>query len=183
MAIRTDLIGKRSRRGSDFVPIRGVCEIVVGQGVILPSGRDEFFTATSRPTLRPLNTPLAKTSNPECLGFGRADVHPEHLAPAVAVDADRDDHGHRHDAAVLGHLHVGGVDPKIWPVALDRPCQEGLHLLVDLGAEPADLALGDPTHPHRLHQVVHRARRHAVNVGLAVRAFSAIRRGSRKPGK
>jgi hypothetical protein len=45
----------------------------------------------------------------KCLGFRRADVHPEHLAPAVAVDADRDDHRHRHDAAVLAHLHVGGV--------------------------------------------------------------------------
>jgi hypothetical protein len=28
----------------------------------LPSGRDVFFTATSRPTLRPLKTPLARTS-------------------------------------------------------------------------------------------------------------------------
>ena len=27
----------------------------------MPSGRDAFFTATSRPTLRPLNMPLANT--------------------------------------------------------------------------------------------------------------------------
>jgi hypothetical protein len=31
------------------------------------------------------------------------------LAPPVAVDADRDDHGDRDDAAVLAHLHVGGI--------------------------------------------------------------------------
>ena len=81
---------------------------------------------------------LAQELGPERLGLGRADVHAEHLAPAVAVDADRDDHRDRDDAAVLAHLHVGGVDPEIRPVALDRPVEEGLHLVVDLLAQPAD---------------------------------------------
>ena len=93
---------------------------------------------------------LAQERGPERLGLGGADVHAENFAPAVAVDADRDDHRDRDDAAVLAHLHVGGVDPQIGPVALDRAVEEGLHLVVDLLAQPADLALGDAAHPHRL---------------------------------
>ena len=49
-------------------------------------------------------------------------------------------------------LHVGRVDPQIRPVALDRPVEEGLHALVDLLAQPGDLALGDAGHAHRLDQ-------------------------------
>ena len=45
--------------------------------------------------------------------------------------------------AVLTHLHVSGVDPQVGPVALDRAAEEGLHLVVDLLAQPAYLALGD----------------------------------------
>jgi len=75
--------------------------------------------------------------------LGGADVHAEHLAPAVGVDAHRHDDRDRDDAAGLADLHVGGVDPQIRPVALDRPVEEGLHPLINLLAEPAHLALGD----------------------------------------
>ena len=71
---------------------------------------------------------LAQELGPEGLGLGGADVHAQHFAPAVAVDADGDDDGDRDDAAVLADLHIGGVDPEIGPVALDRPVEEGLHL-------------------------------------------------------
>ena len=43
---------------------------------------------------------LAQECRPEGLGLRRADVHAEDLPPAVGVDADRDDHGDRDDAAV-----------------------------------------------------------------------------------
>lgn len=39
---------------------------------------------------------LAQELRPECLGFGRANVHAENLAVAVTVDADRDNHRDRH---------------------------------------------------------------------------------------
>jgi hypothetical protein len=103
---------------------------------------------------------------PERLRFRGADVEAEHFAPTIAVDADRNDHGNADDAPVLAHPDVGGVDPQIWPVALDRAAQKRLHLLVDLRAQPAHLALGDAAHPHRLDQVVHRARRHTVHIGF-----------------
>ena len=115
---------------------------------------------------RPRRRSLRRKSVQNGLGFRGADVHAEHLAPAVAVDADGDDHRHRDDAAVLAHLHVGGVDPQIGPVAFDRAVEEGLDPLVDLLAQPADLALGDAAHAQRLDQVVDRARRDALDVGF-----------------
>jgi len=63
-------------------------------------------------------------------------------------------------------LHIGGVDPQIRPVALDRTGEEGLHLVVDLAAQLTDLALGDPGHAHGLHQIVHRAGRDALHIGF-----------------
>ena len=66
----------------------------------------------------------------------------------------------------LAHLQVGGVDPQIGPVAFDRPLEEGLHLAVDLLAEPGDLALGDAAHAHGLDQIVDRARRDALDIGF-----------------
>ena len=109
---------------------------------------------------------LAQKGGPERLGLRGADIHAEDLAPAVAVDPDRDDHGGRDDAALLAHLHVGGVDPQVGPVALDRPAQEGLHPLVDLLAQPRDLALGDAAHPHGLDEIVDRTGGDALNVSL-----------------
>ena len=50
---------------------------------------------------------LAQERGPEGLGLRRADIHAQHLAPAVGVEADRDDHCHRDDAAVLAHIQVG----------------------------------------------------------------------------
>ena len=109
---------------------------------------------------------LSEEGRPEGLGLGGADLKPQHFAPSVTVDPDGDDDGDRDDAARLTHLHIGGIDPQIGPVALDRPLQEGLDPAVDLLAQPADLALRDAAHPHRLDQIVDRAGRDAVDVGL-----------------
>ena len=70
-----------------------------------------------------------------------ADIHAEHLAPTVGVNADRDRDGHRHDPPGLAHLHVGRIQPQVRPIPLYRPVKEGVHTLVDLATEPADLAL------------------------------------------
>jgi len=85
---------------------------------------------------------LAQELRPEGLRLGGADVHAQHLPAAVGVHADGDRHRHGDDPAGLAHLHVGGVDPQIRPLAFDRPLQEGLHPLVDLFARPTDLAFG-----------------------------------------
>ena len=58
------------------------------------------------------------------IGSPPGDLHAQHLAPSVAVDADGDDDGDRHDAPPATDLQVGGVE-QIRPVAFDRPLQEG----------------------------------------------------------
>ena len=70
------------------------------------------------------------------------------------------------DAVIATGFDVGGIQPDIGPLALDRPVQEGLNPLVDLAAQPGDLALADPLHAHRLHQIVHQARRDALDIGF-----------------
>ena len=109
---------------------------------------------------------VASLSSPEGFGLGVADRHAEHLAPSLVVDRHRHGHRDRDDAPDLAHLDIGGVEPQIGPLALQRPVEEALDLVVDLAAQPRDLALGDAAHPHRLHQVVDRAVRHPLDVGL-----------------
>jgi hypothetical protein len=46
-----------------------------------------------------------------------ADVHAQHLAAAVAIDAYGGDDRHRHVPPVLADLDVGGIDPEVRPVA------------------------------------------------------------------
>ena len=45
-------------------------------------------------------------------------------------------------------------------------CEEGFHPLVDLLAEPRDLALGYAAHAERLDEIIDRARRDPLDVGL-----------------
>jgi hypothetical protein len=106
----------------------------------------------------------AQEVGPEGLGLRRADGQAEHLAPAVAIDADRDDD--RDDAAVAPRLHIGGVEPDIGPVALERTIEERLDLAVNLAAQAGNLALRYAGHAHRLDQLVDRACRHALDVGF-----------------
>src|SRR5512144_2050348 len=110
---------------------------------------------------------LAQEARPEGLGLRRADIHPQNLAPAVRVDGDRNDDGDGDNTAVpTTSLHVGGVDPQIGPIAFKRPVEESLDLAVDLFAQTRDLALGNAAHAERLDQVVDRAHRDALDVGL-----------------
>lgn len=103
---------------------------------------------------------LAQELGPDRLGLRGADLHAQNLAPAVCVDADRD------DASAAAHLEVGGVDPQIRPVAFDGAIEQGFHLAVDLLAQAADLALRDARHAHDLDEIVDRARRDALYIGL-----------------
>src|SRR3954467_4588798 len=67
---------------------------------------------------------------------------------------------------IAAGFDVGGIEPQIRPIALDRPVQESLHPLVDLATEPRDLRLADPFHAHGLDQLIHRAGRNALDVGF-----------------
>ena len=115
----------------------------------LPCGAEHLGDGRLQPLMRVRDDQLdaaqaapgeaAQELDPERLGLAVADGHAEHLAPAVGVDADGDDHGDGDDVVVAADLHVGGVEPDIGPIAFDRPVEEGVHALVDLartGARP-----------------------------------------------
>lgn len=71
--------------------------------------------------LRPRRVSLRRNSVQIGSRLGGADLHAQHLPATVAVDTDGDDHGDGDDPAAAADLQVGGIDPQIWPVALDRP--------------------------------------------------------------
>ena len=114
----------------------------------------------------PAPRPPAQEGRPERPGLRGADRRAEHLAPAVGVDRHRDYDGDGDDAPRLAELHVGGVDPQVRPVALDRARREGVDALVDLLAQARDLGLADAGHAHGLDQLVDAAGRDALDVGL-----------------
>jgi len=58
---------------------------------------------------------LAQELRPDRLGFRGADLHAQHLAPAVGIDAHGDDDGDRDDAPATADFQVGRVDPDIGP--------------------------------------------------------------------
>src|SRR5205814_7673414 len=62
----------------------------------------------------------AQKLGPERLGLGGADGDAQHLASAIAVDGDSDDHRDRDDATGGANLEVGRIQPEIGPVAFQR---------------------------------------------------------------
>src|SRR4051794_18507743 len=103
---------------------------------------------------------------PERFRLGRADVQADDLAPALGIDRHGDYCRHGHDPPALTLLQVGGVQPEVGPLATERAIQEGVHALVDVLAELANLALVDPGETHGLGQFVHAPGRDAANPGF-----------------
>ena len=79
------------------------------------------------------------------------ELHPERLSLAMAGG-----HAKRDDAVVAPDLDVGGVQPDIRPMTLDRPGQEGVDALVDLTEQARDLTFADPILPYGLDRIIHR---------------------------
>ena len=75
-------------------------------------GHDELHAAQAAASQ------AAQELGPERLGLAVPDRHAAPLPPAVGVDANGNDHGHRHDVVVAPHFDVSGVQPDVGPVAL-----------------------------------------------------------------
>jgi hypothetical protein len=60
------------------------------------------------------------------------------IEAAVASGPNANAHGDQDDAAGFTDLHIGGVDPKLGPVAFDRAVEKGPHFVVDLGPQQTD---------------------------------------------
>ncbi len=50
---------------------------------------------------------------PERLVLGVADIEPEHLTVSVSSQSGGDHDRFRHDAAVLSHVEIGGIEPHV----------------------------------------------------------------------
>ena len=96
----------------------------------------------------------AEEPGPEDLGLGGTRGDAQNFAAAIGVDADSDYDGDTADPTALPRFQVGGVDPQVGPMALDRSAEERLDALVDVLAQTRDLALRDASAAHGLDQVV-----------------------------
>jgi hypothetical protein len=116
---------------------------------------------------QPARSQAAQEGRPKGSVLGVADGQPQHLAVAVGPHPGGDHHRLAHHLWPLVGLEVGRVQEQVREGLWDRPAGELGHLLVELGADAADLGLGDArVDPQRPHQVVHLPGAHPVHVGL-----------------
>jgi hypothetical protein len=102
---------------------------------------------------------------PERLGLRLADVQADDLPPAGLVHAVGDDHALALHPATVTHLLHLGVEEQVQVAALQRPGAKRLDLLVQAGADAADLTAAD-AQPETLDELVHAAGRHPAHIGL-----------------
>jgi len=72
----------------------------------------------------------AQERRPESLGFAGSDMQPHDLPLALCVSRHGDYGGNTDNAPALALLEVGGIQPKIRPVAVKRAVQEGIHPVI-----------------------------------------------------
>ena len=68
--------------------------------------------------------------SPKRFSLTGADFEAQDLALAFCVDPHSDYYDHTHDATSLSGFDIGGVDPKVGPVALNGAIEEGAHTLI-----------------------------------------------------
>ncbi len=105
---------------------------------------------------------------PERPVLGVSDLKAQYLAAPVSGHPGGDDHRLRHHPMIHPGLAVGGVEEDIRKALItQRPVPEGRDLGVEVFADPADLAFGDPgIGTQCLDQIVDLAGGGAVQVGL-----------------
>ena len=92
----------------------------------------------------------AQERGPERAVLAVPDVEAEHLPPAVGGHPGGDHHRLGHDPPVDPGLAVGGVEEHVRERGVGQgPVPERRDLLVEVGADPRHLALGDPRSPRR----------------------------------
>jgi site-specific DNA recombinase len=101
-----------------------------GQAQALVCVRDHQLDA-----LEPALDQALQETRPERLSLRGTDAEPDDLATAFAIHGDGDYCRHRHDAPAVTDFQVGGVEPEIWPLALDRALEESVDPFVDVLAQ------------------------------------------------
>ena len=108
--------------------------------------------------------------------------HAEHLAPAIAVHADRNGDLDRNDAFSLTNFQVVSTDPYVRSVALDKPFKKRRLADVGLLAKSAYLNLRGAAHRNG-HQIIGRMRTRFLGCTPPRQPQSAhSRKSGRAPG-
>jgi hypothetical protein len=117
---------------------------------------------------QPTGLERAQQRRPEGTVLGVADIQAEHFPAAVGGHPGGDDDRPGDHPAVHAGLEVGGVQEQVREGGVgQRTGPEVGDLGVQLGADPGDLRLGDPSvHAQGLDQVVDLAGGGAVHIGL-----------------
>ena len=134
----------------------------------------------------------AQEPGPERAVLAVPDIHAQNLAVPVGAHSDRDDHGLGHHLVIHAGLAVGRIQEHIRVAGVGQAAaaKRG-DLIVEIGADPGDLALGDPRpDPERLDQIIDLAGGHPVQIGLhhhreqgLIHPPAAIeQRGEERPG-
>ena len=92
------------------------------------------------------------------------DINAEHLALALAGDADRDHGRLAGHTSVDPHLVIRGVHPEVRIVRGQGPRAERLDQGIELGADPRHFRFRYPVEAQGLHQLVNLSGRHTVHV-------------------
>ena len=79
---------------------RPLVECSFDHDALVGVGDDQLDAAQTPPSQ------LAQKLHPERLGLRGTDVHAQHFAPPIRIDADRDDDGHRNDTVIAAHFDV-----------------------------------------------------------------------------
>jgi hypothetical protein len=110
----------------------------------------------------------AQERDPERAVFGVADLDAEDFTVAAASYAGGHYHRPGHDPPAGSGLDIGGVQEHVWELDMvEGPVPERAQAFVELPADAADFALGDPRRrAEGPDQVVDFAGTHAVHVGL-----------------
>jgi hypothetical protein len=117
---------------------------------------------------QPTGLQAAQERRPEGAVLAVADGEAQDLTAAIAAHPGGHDHGLGDDPAVHPGFAVGGVDKDVGEaLAGQGPIPEGAHFAVQVGANPAHLALGDATvSAKRADQVVDLAGAHPMQIRL-----------------
>jgi hypothetical protein len=110
----------------------------------------------------------AQERGPEGAVLAVADVQAQHLPAAIGGDPGGDDDRTADDPAIDSGLEVGGVHEQVREDGVrQRAGPEHRDVGVQLGADPADLGLGDAgVHAQRPDQVIDLAGGGAMDIGL-----------------
>ena len=106
----------------------------------------------------------AQECMPESAILTRSNIHAQHFALAIAVDAHSDHDGHTDDPMLMAHFEEGRVQRAVRVRSVQLARAEALHFGIQGLTHAADLAFGDATHAQRFDQVIDSPRTDALYV-------------------